>query len=176
MKLTKLLKGLFVPFLIFILVGNYCPEAEPKDCDPFKQTLNKTYKLNEHSLKSFKFKSNYAATKCKARFYVVFGWKDPAKFSANTERSPMDNSFAGLKLTFGEETYSKTFSSIGPIQTTGKSPYTGSSGYLWVIDIPVSAVSTSDDGTYFYVQIEHNILEEEFDFFVEPTIEFSDKD
>ena len=175
MKITKLLKELLAPFLIFVFVGSICPtdDVEPSVCkSAWEDDQQRLYKLDRPQPKSITFKSPNAEAKCDARFFVVFGWQDPVKFASSSELSPMQESFAGLKLTLGETTFGKTFSTLNPVQRNGKSPYEGSTGYLWTIDVPVSSVSTSSSGTQFYVQIEHDILDTDFNFFVEVTIEY----
>jgi hypothetical protein len=176
MKVAKLLKGLFIPFLIFIFVGSLCPdpdEVDPKKCEAYATTYKRIYKLNENSSKSIEVKTPPVEARCKARFYVVFGWQVKDKFTDKSESSPIQNNFGGLKLTLGETYNGKTFLTPSAIQTTGTSPYDGSSGHLWIIDKPLSSVNSSGT-TQLYVKIEHDILDEDFNFFVEVTIEYSD--
>ena len=170
MKISKLLPGIILPFFMFILFGSICQteDEDPKICAPSKTSISKTYRLNENSPK-MKLQSPKANAECSAFFLVKYGWEDGTRFQ--TDDSPMENSFGGLKLTFGETAYSHTYRSGGGIIEQGTHPG-GKQDVVWVIKLPVSAPSDTGD-TYFYVDIEHNILEEDYNFWVEVSIEYS---
>ena len=173
MRLSKLLPGIILPFLMFALMGGYCDEEEDEIiCSETRDAKYKLYRLNESSLKKLEVKTPNARAECSAFFKVEFGWEDDTKFQSDTEKSPMDETFAGLKLKFGETSYSNTYI----VQSVGKQSEKlnpdNERGYVWVIEIPVSAPSTSGD-TQFFVQIEHDILDTEFNFWVDVAIEYS---
>jgi hypothetical protein len=177
MKISKLLKGLLLPLVIFAFVGSPCPggdDVEPELCRKFTTSRDNLYRLTGPAA-TVEFKTGPAEGSCKASFYVVFGWKDPARFTSPSEVSPMDNALAGLKLTFGEDTYGKTFFPPNPVKKSGESPYDFIKGTVWTMDLEVSPVVSDPGGTTYYVKIEHTILEDEdYDFFVEVKIKYSE--
>jgi len=173
MKFYKLLPGIIIPFFMFALFGALCDDEEDlKICSETRDAKFKVYRLNEGSLKKFEFKSPNARAECSAFFKVEFGWEDGTKFQSDTEHSPMDESFAGLKLKFGETSYSNTYIVQSVAKQSEKLNPDSERGYVWVIEIPASAPSTSGD-TKFFVQIEHDILDTEFNFWVDVAIEYS---
>lgn len=173
MKISKFLPGLLLPFLIFVFMGNFCPTDEPPaDCDRSTPHSKQLFKLDEHSPKSQVYKTGLAEARCNATFYIVFGWQDAERFEYESTRSPMENRFADLQLKLGETTWNTTFSSIHAVTRKGKSPYDGSEGYVWLIVKKVGPIAESGL-TQFFVEIEHDILEEQFNFFVDVTIEYS---
>ena len=174
MRLSKLLPGIILPFLMFAFLGSLCPgdEEDEKICSETRDAKYKVYRVNDGTLKKLEVKTPNARAECSAFFKVEFGWEDDTKFQSDAVISPMDETFAGLKLKFGETSYSNTYivQSIGKL--SGELNPDSERGYVWVIEIPVSAPSTSGD-TQFYVQIEHDVLDTEFNFWVDVAIEYS---
>ena len=174
MKLSKLLPGIILPFLMFEFLGSLCPDTEEdeKICSETRDAKYKVYRLNDSSLKKLEVKTVNARAECSAFFKVEFGWEDESKFQSDTEKSPMENSLAGLKLKFGETSYNNAYI----VQSVGKESEKlnpdNERGYVWIINIPASAPSTSGD-TQFFVEIEHDVVDTEYNFWVDVEIEYS---
>ncbi len=170
MKFSKLFPGIILPFLMFAFFGVDCPDdEEPKICGPTRTSIDKVYRLNENSNKKKELKSPIANAECSAYFLVKYGWEDDSRFQTND--SPMENSFGGLKLTFGETSYNNTYRPVVSGKEQGAHP-DGKIGDIWIIKLPVDAPSDKGN-TYYYVKIEHDILEEDYNFWVDVAIEYS---
>ena len=158
---------------MFSLFGVDCDDEEDqKICKETRDVKSAVLRLNENSAKKLDVKTRNARAECSAYFKVQFGWEDADKFGSEFEKSPMDESFAGLKLRFGETSYSNTYvvQSIGKV-SDGLSP-DNKRGNVWIIEFEAPAPSTTGD-TQFFVEIEHDILDTEFNFWVTVEIEFS---
>ncbi len=112
MKLSKLIPGIILPFLMFALVGGFCPgdEDEPKPgCTETRDSWIKLIRVNDQSLNNFEIKTPNARAECRASFEVVFGYEDIDMFQSDLWPSPIENNLVGLKLKFGETRYHNTY-------------------------------------------------------------------
>lgn len=167
------LNSIFIPFFIFTFITTFCDDEEPEECGQFQTSTQRVFRLNERSSKSVEVITKNARAECNARFIVEFGWEEKDKFLSSNEKSPMEESFAGLKLTFRETAFNNTFLIKSVSGIDGKLNPDNERGFVWVIEIPVDPVASTGD-TKFMVEIEHDILDTDFDFFVDVKIEYAE--
>lgn len=174
MKFSLFFKSLIIPFLMFSLMGGLCDTSEEDSeiCKSFKTSKKDVKRLNENSVKQVEVVGEVAKAECSARFLVKFGWEDPIKFTSSNVKSPLDEDFAGLVLTLGEKNFNNTFSSWSVSGPVGDFNPDTEPGFVWFVELPVEAVA-SEGSTRFFVKIEHDILDTEFNFFVDVHMEYS---
>ena len=175
MKLSLLLRSLIVPFLMFALLGIDCPgeDDEPNICKSFKTTKENVKRLEHNVNRNVEIVTNTARADCNATFTIRFGWDHPDQFTSANAPSPLNKTLtlANFDLTLGEKNFGKTFKwdEAGPVK--GVNP-DGEEGYVWSIVLPVEPVA-SEGSTRFFVRIEHDIVDAEYDIFVDAEIEYS---
>lgn len=174
MKLSLLLRSLIVPFLMFALLGIDCPgeDDEPDICATFKTSKREVKRLNDGNTGEMEIVTGDARADCSARFIIKFGWDYPERFTSSGAKPPTEESFAGLNFTLGDKNFGKTFKPkiAGPVGDVNPD---GKPGFVWFIEFRVSPIASEGGSTRFFVNIEHNVVDFDYNVFVDTTIEYS---